>query len=688
MLSSISSANTPASAAPLETTSRDATVSTPSEPRAPSPRSGEHIPLSSRRASTESARAQLQVKAGASRSPANTPTSSATQPGLDEILESTLAARSGIFEALGIDEDTPPIQPFSGLAASASTPSISTPHEASSEPDALAAKNNEAIDSMLALPPHELATQVQTALDRALGTPSSAADNPVGHEDAERASLTLTRYIETGDLAGAAQVKRNADPATQLADDIQRCAQTLLPLHAPATPAQRMSAVSLAAAQSAGIPGAAQMVNAASVIAGHERSIQSGAPVDTAATFRKLTRALRDGLSALSANEFKSGKAAFGASLANVAMRNFASVAIPTFARQMLSAQIERGLAESGISDAHRALLGGSFAALPMLLLAGGAYRAHRNPNATQAEKTEGDYARGTMAAMSFSALLGGIFSGQLGSKTSGATAQMIAFTLYTFMRDVAVQSHVRLKNPNMEQREPGAKPVPDKLHWGLISLIYGVDQFGVNQLMPTAAPISGPGAYHAHLGPVEQAKAAGIRAGINWAGEIIEDMSFNGIAAVRDKTALRLGLKWEPKPGHVANGALGPLAVRTAITQTNVVFGDVIDKALGDTHPLLSNLLPAITMGGLLNGIFYWPFANAGKGAPSAGQQSGVTETVLPDVDLDDSRSVRSRQRQSATSQSATSQPVELSTRATDVEAASSRTPSMPGSFPETLAP
>jgi hypothetical protein len=245
------------------------------------------------------------------------------------------------------------------------------------------------------------------------------------------------------------------------------------------------------------------------------------------------------------------------------------------------------------------------------------------------------------MAAMSFGALLGGNFSGQLGSNTSGAAAQMIAFTMYTFMRDIAVQSHVRLKNPNMEHRDPGAKPVPDELHWALISLIYGLDQFAVNQLMPTAAPTSGPGAADAHLGILPQAKAAAIRAGINWVGEIAEDMSFNGIAAVRDNKMVRLGLEWQPKLRNVANGLLAPMAVRTGITQTNVIFGDVIDKALGENHPLLSNLLPAITMGGLLNGVFYWPFANAGKGLPQGGDPQ-VHQTVLPDVDLSDSRSVR----------------------------------------------
>ncbi|MCA8023569.1 hypothetical protein [Burkholderia metallica] len=672
MSSSITRPSSPAPTAPLETPPPDTQATTSNEPRPPSPRATEHIPLSSRRASTESTRAPLQVKASASRSAASTSTPApARQSAHDEIHVASHAVRSAIFAEIDFDESAPQIRPFPDLSASALTPSEGPSNEPASEPTALAGKKGKEIETMLSMPPAQLFEQIQTTLEAAFPEIEKPGDSPVTPEDAKRANKELTTYIETGALTeealvkpsklgrlGAPEAEAEAGVAKRLSDDIQRTAQTLLPFPATATPEQRSSAVSLVAAQRVGIPGAEQMLASASIIAEHERSLHSTGTTDTPGAFRKLMKALSGGMSALTSNEFKSGTAAFGASLLNVGMRNGASVAVPTFARQLLSAQIERGLTKSGISDARRASLGVSCTALPMLLLAFGTIRAHMNPRATQAEKTEGDFARGIMAATSFSALLVGIFSGQFGSKTSGAAAQMIAFTLYSFMRDIAVQSHVRLKNPNMEQRTPGAKPVPDKLHWLLISLIYGVDQFGVNLSMPMAAPISGPGAYHAHLGAVDQLKGAGLRALINWGGEIIEDMSFNGIAAVRDKTALRLGLKWEPKPGNVVNGLLAPMAVRTAITQTNVVLGDLIDKPLGDNHPLLSNLLLA-SMGGVLNCFLYWPCANAGKGAPPANPQPQVTETVLSNVDLDDSRSVRSLQRQSIVSD-----PLSASTR------------------------
>ncbi|CAB3769395.1 hypothetical protein [Paraburkholderia solisilvae] len=491
-----------------------------------------------------------------------------------------------------------------------------------------------ASDALPAVPSQEATREGLTKLADAV---EQLSEEPVDRSQVDKASRQASAFVSTGEWpthmeAGPLSLAPHGPDVGSSASLPTTLA--VLPTHHPATasPVARASAIALASAEALGVPGADTMVRATSIIAEHAREVEAGRSPDLRATFGKLKRALESGASALTANRFNGSAATLAASVTNVTLRNTASVFVPTFARQMLSAQIERGIAASGMSDASRATLGGVFAALPMLLLLGGAVQAHRNRNATPEAKREGDIARLIMGAMSFSALLGGIFSGQLASKTSGATAQMIAFTLYTFMRDIMTQSHIRLKNPNMDNRPADARPVPDKLHWALISAIYGVDQFAVNQLMPTAAPVSGPGAFHAHAGAASQAKAAAIRAGINLVGEIAEDLSFNGIAAVRDKKMLRLGLNWEPSGRHVANGMLAPWAVRTAITQTNVVFGDVIDSALGNNHPLMSNLLPAITMGGLLNGIFYWPFANAGKGLPQAG---GSHQLETPDVDL-----------------------------------------------------
>ncbi|MEA3119915.1 MAG: hypothetical protein QOI13_3185 [Paraburkholderia sp.] len=596
------------------------------------------------------------------------------QPSLNEILETSLEARTRVFEALNVDEDDPTIEQLTEFNSSGAMPSQGPLKESLAGQTERAKEKNGSVETLLSLSPSEQAKEIEASLEAALSNIEGPASSPITPEDAKRASKELATYVMTGALTegalakpstlgriGGPSAESDAGSATRLSEEIQHIAQDMLPNPSDATPGQRESAVILAMTPHLGIPNAEHMVASTRIIARHQRISEAGGIPDTPGMFRKL-KGLRGGMSALTANEFKGPAATLAASITNVALRNTASVLLPTFARQMLSAQIEHKLAESGISDTGRAFLGGSFAALPMILLAAGAIRAHMNPKATQTDRQQGDYARGIMAAMSFGALLGGIFSGQLGSKTSGAAAQMIAFTMYTFMRDIVVQSHVRLKNSNMERRDPDAKPVPDKLHWALISLIYGLDQFAVNQLMPTAAPVSGPGAADSHLSSQSQAKAAAIRAGINLLGEIAEDLSFSGIAAIRDKKMLRLGLEWEPKLRHVANGLLSPMAVRTAITQTNVIFGDVIDKALGDSHPLLSNLLPAITMGGLLNGVFYWPFANAGKGLPQ-GEQPQVSETVLPNVDLSDSLSVRDLQRQSGEGHG-----IEMSTRNQDI--------------------
>lgn len=633
---------------------------------------------------TGSMRPALRVTASAPRRGASAATHAKSgQLSLDEILETSLKARTGLFEALDVDEDSPEIEQFAEFFwlahfnSSGAMPSQGLLKEHLAGQTARAEEKGKSVQTLLSLSPSDQAKTIAASLEEAFSDIEGPANSPVTPEEAKRASQELAIYIETGALTEGALVKPSTPgrisgpcaepdggPARRLSDDIQRTSQDLLPNRFDATPEQRGSAAVLAMTRHLGIPGAQQIVAGSGIIAEHERIIAAGGTPDTSGMFRKLTKALGGGMSTLAANEFKGPAATLVASVANVTLRNTASVFLPTFARQMMSAQIERKIGESGMSDVGRAFLGGSFAALPMMLLAGAAIRAHMNHKATQADKQEGDFARGIMAAMSFAALLGGIFSGQLGAKTSGAAAQMIAFTMYTFMRDIVTQSHVRLKNPNMAQRDPGEKPVPDKLHWALISLTYGLDQFAVNQLMPTAAPTSGPGAALAHLGGRAQASAAAIRAGINLVGEVGEDLLFNGIAAVRDKKMLRLGLEWEPKVRHVANGLLGSMAARTAITQTNVVFGDVIDKALGDRHPLLSNLLPAITMGGLLNGVFYWPFANAGKGLPQVAHPQ-VRQTVLPNVDLSDSRSVLDLQHQSGEGHG-----IEMPARRTDPEA------------------
>jgi hypothetical protein len=617
---SIELSSSPSPSVPATAVEPHAAADTTGESRPSSRQSnrGSHLPLTPRSRSADradgtarSAGAQTPPRVVARESRPSAPVPSSSGPSHD-VLEETLDARRALVGELGIDE--------------ASVQSLrSTP------PPPLA---DDASEVSPAIPLLETTRDGLAQLADAVGRLS---EGPVDLSQADRAARQAGTFVETGkwaadmDAGPLSLVPRGPDVGTSSS---LPATLAVLPTHRPATvsPIARASAIALASAEALDVPEAGTMIRAATVIAEHAREVEAGRSPDLGATFAKLRQALESGTSALTANRFKGSAATLAASVTNVTLRNTASVFVPTFARQMMSAQIERGIAASGMSDASRATLGSVFAALPMLLLLGGAVQAHRNRNATPEAKREGDIARLIMGAMSFSALLGGIFSGQLASKSSGATAQMIAFTLYTFMRDIMTQSHVRLKNPDMDNRPADAKPVPDKLHWALISVIYGIDQFAVNQLMPTAAPVSGPGAFHAHAGAARQAKAAAIRAGINLVGEIAEDLSFNGIAAVRDKKMLRLGLNWEPSGRHVLNGMLAPWAVRTAITQTNVVFGDVIDSALGNNHPLMSNLLPAITMGGLLNGIFYWPFANAGKGLPQAG---GSNRLETPDVDL-----------------------------------------------------
>lgn len=524
-------------------------------------------------------------------------------------------------------------------------------------------KDAEALGEVMAQQSTFTPAQHIEAMTKSLGDTVARAEadmldgdgNPVtSTREHERAAQQIASFISTGTVAGpsfpppspsGALLRHPASEAdlARLSTEIQTVARSLVP--SGEAPTEIASGLGLALAEQLDVPGAARAVRAAQALTSAIESLGNG--ISPSAAMRTLSRALgvtttslKKGIAAIAANEFESPAATLAASVTNVAARNAASVLVPTVIRQMLSAQIERGLDTTGASDQQRAVLGGAFMLLPVLLLASGSIRDHKHGTATM----QSDIARGMMASMSLAFLLGGIFTRQLG----GSASQMVAFTLYTFMRDIAVQSHLRLTNPNTEGK------APDAHHWNAISWGYGIDQAIVNWAMPTAAPTSGPSAYLAHMGGHDQFKAALIRGGINWGGEIAEDLMFNGIPAVRDKKMLRLGLQEAGVRGrHVANGLLAPMAVRTAITQSNVIISDIIDKFYGTSDPTRALYLTAGLAGGVLNAGWYWPFANAGAGQPpvsariseveAGSPQEEVHQFTVPDVDMTDARSIRS---------------------------------------------
>jgi len=588
---------------------------------------------------------------------------------VEAMLGETLEARAELFEEMGTAH--PQTQQLVQALGAETLPPLGPAREFVETQGARMTSIAAATREMAALPPERQAAAATESLHGSLQRVLALSDTRIELDDAARRDFAaMTSFVETGRLPDEAL----AGPSTEMhamaptippaitpavtpaitstvthvpplrGADIPRVAQSLLPDVAAATSQQRSAAVALVLAQQLDLPGAAQGLQIAQTLANFMR--HPGTP-NLGAAMRQIRDTVGSGydmvhrgLGALARNEFENPHVAAAVSVVNVGARNLPAVAGSTTARQMLSAQIERGLSIHEVSDLGRSMLGGTIMMLPVIALGMGAIRDHRHGTATP----QSDFARLVMAGMSVAALLGGVFGGQL----AGAASQLTAFALYTFMRDIVVQSHLRLHNPNSAHQAPNAH------HWHAISWGYGIDQMLVNAFMPMAAPVSGPAAYPAHMGATEQFRAAAIRGAINWAGEVAEDLMFNGIGAFRANQPLRLGLREEPSLRHVTNGLLAPMAVRTAITHTNIILSDIIDSALGNDHPSLSLWLPAVAAGGVLNGVFYWPFANAGSGQPqhvprariedapaaaAADDDAPAHRITFPNVDMDDDR-------------------------------------------------
>lgn len=371
-------------------------------------------------------------------------------------------------------------------------------------------------------------------------------------------------------------------------------------------------------------------------------------------------------------NDFETKGGKITASVANVTARNTLSVFLPTFARQFISMGIEAGFQHFGTSDYTKAMLGLGFGAVPAVAahVAGG-IRDELNHTATWTS-------RRSRLIMAGTAIAATAYEHKAGAAAGNASLHM-AFTIYTAMRDLLVQSNIRLDNKNTDGL------VPDWKHFLTMSIGYGLDQGFVSLAMSTLASPSGPGAAKANLSGIEQAKHAAIRAGLNLLGEIGEDLLFQSIPALRAKFfgtgtphTLELGIHTEGPTRYLANGTMGPWAVRTGILATTIaltgITGEGLPKLWEKTGAKLSDedkaklqeLTGDMIIAGV-NGFLYEPFANAGSGQLQPGahiEEIGDVESQLsaddalhgetpavhtyasPNVDMTDSASVRNRSR------------------------------------------
>lgn len=341
------------------------------------------------------------------------------------------------------------------------------------------------------------------------------------------------------------------------------------------------------------------------------------------AQFARAAAVMAAFIERVAANEdFESTPATIAASVVNVAARNALAVLLPTAIRQFLSFGIEAAFTHARASDNVKTTFG---LMAPLLATAALAMGAVRDSMAG----TETTTSRRSRAIMGATTLVTGVATAATGAMP-GVASLMLAFTLYTAMRDLVVQSRLRMNNPNT------AGQAPDATHFSLISIGYGIDQALVNLGMSTLASPSGATAFVQHAGV--QARNALRRAAINWAGENGEDLMFQSIPALRslfgpaeNRHALQLGIRDVGyQRNNVVNGALGPWAVRTGILATSFGLTGMLSAHLRDpryvNNPRLVEAVNDLLLG-VLNGVLYEPFANAGSGQPSAAQAAAAAQ-------------------------------------------------------------
>ncbi|KAL6897501.1 hypothetical protein GGI43DRAFT_385362 [Trichoderma evansii] len=297
-------------------------------------------------------------------------------------------------------------------------------------------------------------------------------------------------------------------------------------------------------------------------------------------------------------------------SIVNILIRNFISVFIPTVLRQFISYGAEAGFDKLKTAPRLKSIIGtlvGTGVAL--ITHAIGTWRDEKAGTATLTSRRS----RAIMVSTAFAASIAELYTGA----AVGNASTHIAFTVYTGMRDLVVQSRLRLHNPNTS----GVKP--DWIHFGIMMAAMTIISGLVNLGMDTLASPSGQPAWTARLSFTEQLKHAVIRGCLNLLGEMGDDFLFQVIPSIRSQFkgvenphVLRLSLTDVGyQKGYLTNAVLGPWAARTGLLSTAVGLLGIAAPCFENNAKLLEAMSDLIV--GLSNGPLYEPFANSGSGQP-----------------------------------------------------------------------
>lgn len=282
-------------------------------------------------------------------------------------------------------------------------------------------------------------------------------------------------------------------------------------------------------------------------------------------------------------NEFDDPAARALASMANIALRDFVSVAMTTVLRQLL------GHCLDGIEGVDYETMGYALAALPIVLQAVGEGQdryKHRNTGATSAS-------RALMALISMGTLAAAAWTGQL----KAAAPTMLAFAIFSLLRDMSQ----RVLQTKDQLFALDAKAIATS------SLAYFVGQTGINSAMRHLGSPSGSGTQSIEF------RNAVIRGLLNWLGETGDGGTFSALHARKEGVPFQVRFSPQrPAGADLLDTFFGKFAQRFAafmsLIQFEQVLGSVVEDKLSTAQAgVLTDVLGAMVLAGLYN-----PFVNS----------------------------------------------------------------------------
>jgi hypothetical protein len=293
----------------------------------------------------------------------------------------------------------------------------------------------------------------------------------------------------------------------------------------------------------------------------------STANADSEAPSPRLNRVLQFITSTLH-NDFSERHARRAANVANDALRNVASVGIPTFVRQAVAYAIERGLLAGRADVAARTALGAVAGALPLALNMAGLVRDNYQGTATTA----------TNVARSLNFLIGAGALAVAGATCSLATmaANLTAYSLvYGALRD-AVESVLRLRDN---------APAKDARAIAAFTATTAVNQFVANAIMSQGASPSGQSAAAQGWPALNDLTRAVVNTASNTVGDLLSYVFVDRLATTPSREHLRVQLETSlPSLREAPDIVLNKLAVRANVTNNIGVWSEVLGNLVNQT--------------------------------------------------------------------------------------------------------